>query len=225
MEAASPPAERKSRSVRSEPRFSREKAEVRRAMLIEAATRCLSRGGIGAFTVDRICREAGVSRGLVNHYFDGLDELLVEVYRSSLRANLDVQIAEARQRRADEAGWDPAESLLALVKSSFSPDYFRQDNVLVWLSLWGEVAVNPRLQAAHRDVYLAYRSELAAAIAGVAAQRGIRVDAQALARNFIALVDGLWLECCLDTSILTPDAAEPACLDMLEGQIGPLRPE
>jgi hypothetical protein len=54
-------------------------------------------------------------------------------------------------------------------------------------------------------------------------QRDKQVDAPALARNFIALVDGLWLEWCLDESVVTPQAAEAAGFEMLEAQVGPLR--
>ncbi len=211
------------RGGRKSPRFSREQADVRRAMLIDAAARCLSRGGIGAFTVDNICREAGVSRGLINHHFDGLDTLLVEVYKSSLYATVNAHIEEARKRRATTADWSPSEALVALVQSNFSPQYFSRANLLIWLSLWGEIAVNPRLQAAHRELYDAYRAELAEDIAAVARARARNVDAPALARNFIALVDGLWLEWCLDASVVTPGDAETAGFEMLEAQIGPLR--
>ena len=205
------------------PRFSREQPEMRRSMLIEAATRCLSQGGIGAFTVDRICREAGVSRGLISHYFDGLDGLLVEVYRTSLYASVTAHIEEAKQRRAEKADWPPQEALAALVQSNFAPAYFSRANLLIWLSLWGEIAVNPRLKAAHRELYDAYRAELAEGIEAVAAASGKRVDAPALARSFIALVDGLWLEWCLDETVVTPEAAEAAAFEMLEAQVGPLR--
>ena len=112
---------------------------------------------------------------------------------------------------------------MALVRSNFSPDYFSRANLLVWLSLWGEIAVNPTLQAAHRELYNAYRAELAEDIAAVAAARGRNVDAPALARNFIALVDGLWLEWCLDATVVTPEDAEAAGFEMLEAQVGPLR--
>jgi TetR/AcrR family transcriptional repressor of bet genes len=205
------------------PRFTRENAEVRRTLLIEAATRCLARGGINAFTVDSICREAGVSRGLINHYFEGRDGLLVEVYRSSLYASVNAQIEEARRRRAENAGWPPEASLMALVASNFSPGYFSRDNLLIWLSLWGEIAVNDRLRAAHKELYAAYRAELVEEISAVAAARGATVDAASLARNFIALVDGLWLEWCLDPTIVSHEAAEDAGFGLLEAQVGPLR--
>lgn len=219
-----PATEKRKRGAKKPaPRFSREQADVRRAMLIEAAARCLSRGGIGAFTINSICREAGVSRGLINHHFDSLDALLVEVYKSSLYASVNAHIAEARQRRAMNAGWPPQQALVALVRSNFSPVYFSRANLLLWLSLWGEIAVNPRLQAAHSELYNAYRAELAEDIAAVARSRGKNVDAPALARNFIALVDGLWLEWCLDKTVVTPEDAEAAGFEMLEAQVGPLR--
>jgi TetR/AcrR family transcriptional repressor of bet genes len=223
MDSGNPPAKPKRGAKKSPPRFSREQAEVRRAMLIEAATRCLSQGGIGAFTVDRICKEANVSRGLINHYFDGRDGLLVEVYKYSLYASVNAHITEARQRRALNTSWPPEEALVALVKSNFSPVYFSRANLLIWLSLWGEIAVNPRLQVAHSELYNAYRAELAEDIAAVARARGRLVDAPSLARNFIALVDGLWLEWCLDTTVVTPESAEAAGFEILEQQVGSLR--
>lgn len=192
-------------------------------MLVEAAARCLSQGGIGAFTVDSICREAGVSRGLINHHFDGLDGLLVEVYKSSLYASVTAHMAEAKRRRAENADWPPEAALAALIQSNFSPQYFSRANLLIWLSLWGEIAINARLKAAHRELYDAYRAELAEDIAAVADARGKSVDAPALARNFIALVDGLWLEWCLDETVVTPEAAEAAGFEMIEAQVGVLR--
>ncbi len=216
-------AQRKRDAKKAPPRFSREQADVRRSMLIEAATRCLSIGGIGAFTVDRICKEAGVSRGLINHHFEGRDGLLIEVYKSSLYASVNAHIVEARQRRVTNADWAPEEALVALVRSNFSPVYFSRANLLIWLSLWGEIAVNPRLQAAHSELYNAYRAELAEDIAAVARSRGRDVDAPALARNFIALVDGLWLEWCLDATVVTPEGAEAAGFEILESRVGPLR--
>ncbi|CDX51419.1 conserved hypothetical protein [Mesorhizobium plurifarium] len=223
MTQAQPEAAKRKRGAKTAPRFSREQADVRRSMLIEAATRCLSVGGIGAFTIDRICKEAGVSRGLINHHFESLDGLLVEVYKSSLYASVNNQIDEAKRRRAEASGWPPEAALAALVRSNFAPEYFSRENLLIWLSLWGEIAVNPRLKAAHRELYDAYRAELAEDIAAVAVERRRQVDAPALARNFIALVDGLWLEWCLDESVVTPQAAEAAGFEMLEAQVGPLR--
>jgi AcrR family transcriptional regulator len=190
-------------------------------MLIEAATRCLSRGGIAAFTVDQICKEAKVSRGLINHYFPNKDDLLVEIYKTSLYRSVNSQIAEAEKSKVN--GHEPEHLLTSIVEANFVPDYFSKDNLLVWLSLWGEIATNARLRAAHRKLYDSYRKALAQAIGAVAASRGRDTDAWGLARSFIALVDGLWLEWCLDSRAVSAPAARESCYDLLEAQLGPLR--
>ena len=63
--------------------------------MIEAAERCLAAHGIQGFTIDRICREANVSRGLISHYFAGKDELLAAVYRSALYGAIMGQVTVA----------------------------------------------------------------------------------------------------------------------------------
>jgi TetR/AcrR family transcriptional repressor of bet genes len=209
--------------ARPKPRYSRERPEARRQMLIEAATRCLSRGGIAAFTVDQICKEAKVSRGLINHYFPNKDDLLIEIYKTSLYRSVNAHIAEAERRRSESNGKGPEYLLTEIVEANFVPDYFSKDNLLVWLSLWGEIATNAKLRAAHRELYDAYRETLAQAIETVASARRREVDALGLARSFIALVDGLWLEWCLDSHAVTAPAARDSCYDLLEAQLGALR--
>jgi len=48
-----------------------------RQELVEAAVRVVSRGGLRSMTYRSVATEAGVSHGLVRHYFGNLDELLV----------------------------------------------------------------------------------------------------------------------------------------------------
>jgi TetR/AcrR family transcriptional regulator, transcriptional repressor of bet genes len=196
-----------------EKRFSRENPETRRRLLIEAAERCLAAHGIQGFTIDRICHEAGVSRGLISHYFAGKDALLAAVYRSSLYGAIIERMAKAA------AVATPSARLKAMIDAAFLPDTFKRANLLVWLALWGAAATNPTLQKVHRSLYRQYRASLAEEIAAVAAERSVAVDAAALARNIIALIDGLWLEWCLDPQALNPADARRACLSLLEGKL------
>jgi len=199
-----------------EKRFSRESPEIRRQQLIEAAERCLAAHGIQGFTIDRICREANVSRGLISHYFAGKDELLVAVYRSALYGAIMSRLTAAA------AGATPLLRLRAVIDSAFQPETFQRSNLRVWLALWGEIATNPKLQTVHRSLYRNYRARLAEAIAGVAAERRLAVDAPSLARNVIAMIDGLWLEWCLDPEALALDDVRRACLGLVEAKLGSL---
>lgn len=202
------------------PRYRREQPEIRREMLIEAAMRSLSRDGIQGLTIDRICREAGVSRGLINHYFDGKDGLLIELYRDSLYASVRRRITRVFETATEDS--DPATHLLAIVNATFAPEFFTRRSLQVWLALWGEIARNAELRTVHRDLYGGYRRQIADAVSRIAEARGADVDAEQLALSFVALVDGLWLEWCLDETAVDPPAARAATMAMLEAHLGPL---
>ena len=194
------------------PRFRRYSSETRAAMLVDAGLACLARGGILDFTIDSICREAGVSRGLITHHFGSKDGLLAAVY-ATMYDRLLTAIAPAD---------GPVPSLVRLVEASFAPEVFNRASLKIWLALWGEIANNAALQAVHRRRYSDFRAGVAGAIATEAARRNRPVDADALAVMFIALSDGVWLEQAIDPSMLSPDAAREACFGLLEAYLGPL---
>ena len=191
------------------PRYRRYSSAERRLMLTLAGLECLKRGGIREFTIDNICAVAGASRGLVTHHFGSKDGLLAAVYATMYDRTL--------------AGLEPVGAgLRAVVRALVSREMLGREGLNAWLALWGEVANNERLRAEHRRHYATYRATLAAAIAAEAAARGCQVDAGLLAVTLISLIDGLWLERCLDPDAMSEGAAEAACLALLEGFLGPL---
>ena len=212
--SAQPPA---GSSRKRTPRYVREKPEVRRRLLIEAAIRCLGAGGLSAFTIDRICREAKVSRGLINHYFGSKDTLLVRVYET-----MTAHLAESAQGLPTGTSGSPLDRLKAQIETSFGPTAFDRSQLRAWLALWGELPSNRALQALHRKRYGTYHAGLAEAIAAVADSRGCAVDAEGLALKLIALIDGLWLEWCLDPEVLSAGEAKAACYGLLEAELGPI---
>ena len=99
---------------------------------------------------------------------------------------------------------------------------FSKSSLRAWLALWGEVATNPRLKASHRKSYDAYRKAIGDALNEIAASRKIKADGEALAMTVIALIDGLWIEWCLDSSVVNRDSARAAVFDVLEARLGKL---
>ena len=180
------------------PKFRRYSSEQRRQMLIEAGLACLSRGGMLEFTIDKICAEADVSRGLITHHFKSKEGLLTAVYATMYERMVTLVV--------------PSDVRL--------PDI--RESVNVWLALWGEIANNAELMREHRRQYGAFRRSISAAIRRVAKARDRDVNPEQLATMFISLVDGLWLEQCVDPGQMSGKAARDSCFRMLEAFLGPL---
>jgi AcrR family transcriptional regulator len=181
-------------------------------MLIEAGLACLARGGITAFTIDNICAEAGVSRGLVTHHFKSKDGLLVAIYAAIYDRSLAVFTPASGQLPAIED----------IIEAEFHPDRFTREHMTLWLALWGEIATTPALAAAHHSYYAKFRDGIAAALGRSADARDRNIDAPELAVLLIALIDGLWLEGCIAPDLMSSERARKGCFRMLEPFLGPL---
>jgi TetR/AcrR family transcriptional regulator, transcriptional repressor of bet genes len=201
------------------PRFKREAPEKRRADLVQAAIRCLAEGGMAAFKMERIAAEAGVSLGLLPHYFKSKTELLTEVYRAALYDEVNRKIADLEDK---DAVGPAAERLCRVVDAIIDPDYLKPANLTVWLALWGEIVVNPALRLAHRTLYRSYLRSLAALIGEVAEQRQCRVNGTEIARSLQALIDGLFLERALDRQAVSHADFHRASYEFLELHLGKL---
>src|ERR1700752_4805256 len=156
------------------PRFKREAPEKRRADLVQAAIRCLSEGGMSAFKLERIAAEAGVSLGLMSHYFTNKTELLTEVYRAALYEDVHRKLTELGNGAATGS---PADRLCRILDAIIDPEYLKPANLTVWVALWGEIVVNPDLRRAHRALYRSYLQSLADLIGSVAQERRRTVNA------------------------------------------------
>ena len=179
--------------------FTREEADSRRQDLIDAcAKRLAQEGGAGA-TVRAICAEAGVSPGLLRHYFDGIDDLVAATYRA-----VGERVAAALDAAVAEAGPGPRARLSAYVVASFQPPIADPALLATWIAFWSLVKVDPRIAALHGDIYGGYRVGIEALLA----ENGVPADERRLkAVAITALVDGLWLELCLAPQAFTPDEA------------------
>lgn len=192
------------------PKYNRLTSAGRSAALIEAALACLARGGILEFTIDSVCKEAGVSRGLISHHFKSKDGLLVAVYRSMYeRLHSALQTTNPRKPR-----------LLAILDAVFAPEFFSRQELNIWLALWGEIVNNPALRREHRRQYTRYRRSIEAALAELLLDRGTTMPVKPLAQMLIALIDGLGLEHCIEPSLLSPRSAKQICLFTLEQVLG-----
>lgn len=197
------------------PQFSRELAEVRRTALIEAALESLAARGLGAVSVRDVAARAGVSPGLLRHHFGGFANLLAEAYRhmvARVEASIDQTVAEA--------GDDPAARMRAFLEASFGPAIVDRDLLSAWLGFWGLVRSDPAAAAVHAETFGAYRGRIERLLSDLAASRGTEIDARLGAIALSAMLDGMWLELCLDPATFTPSEAVEIAAVWVDGYLG-----
>lgn len=190
--------------------FTRAEPDARRLSLIVACARVLAREGAAGTSVRAIAVEAGVSPGLVGHYFAGIDALVAATY-----AHVEAQVSAAIDAALDCAGDDPRARLDAFVTASFRPPVASGELLATWLAFWSLVRTRPAIARQHDQQYAAFRARLEALLAacGTPAARFRRA-----AIALTALIDGLWLELCLSPQTFAPGEAETiarAALDEL----------
>ncbi|KUR74343.1 TetR family transcriptional regulator C-terminal domain-containing protein [Novosphingobium sp. FSW06-99] len=177
----------------------RAEPDVRRQSLIAACARVLAREGAAGTSVRVIAREAGVSPGLITHYFTGIEALIAATY-----ADVDQTVRAAMEVAVAAAGTDPRARLDAFVTASFAPPIADRALLATWIAFWSLVSARADIARQHDDQYAAYRARLTEMLdaCGVAPDR-LRLASITLA----AVVDGLWLELCLSPGCFSAQEA------------------
>lgn len=192
----------------TQPAFRRSEPDARRLSLIEACARVLAREGIAGASVRTIAVEAGVSAGLVGHYFPGVDALIAATY-----AHTGARVDAALEAAVAAAGEDPRDRLEAYVTASFAAPIADPELLATWIAFWSLVRARPEITALHDEQYGGFRAQLE----GLLADCGLptaRLRRTAIA--ITALVDGLWLELCLSPRELAADEAAAIARDALD---------
>lgn len=192
-----------------QPAFTRADPDERRQSLIEACGRVLAERGAAGVSVRAICAEAGVSPGLLRHYFGGVSEAIAETCRWT-----GLQIAEALARAVEQAGADPCARLLAYLAANFRPPIATRELLASYVALWSFSRSDPLVAAARAEVYLGFRTDLEALLV---AWRPDVPDPRLAVVALTALIDGLWLELSLGEAPFTAEEAEGLVRKWLDG--------
>jgi len=198
-----------------QPRFHRQLPQQRRAALIAATIECLKRYGHEGLSIRTISAQAGVSVGLINHHFPNKDELIAAAFRHFNRELVDgLKVAAGRAT-------SPAARLRAFLEASFSLPNLDADVLAVWVVFWGLYRHSRPIQRAQRETYTDYVRlvrGLLADLLGKAGEGGSTrtrgrggVNLRLAAIGLTALLDGLWLEWCLQPGKFRPREAVALC--------------
>jgi TetR/AcrR family transcriptional regulator, transcriptional repressor of bet genes len=179
--------------------------QIRRSELIEAAHRVFLREGLQGLTTARICKEAGMSPGILSYYFKGKDEVLYAMVRFNNRLLMEDVIA--RMRRA-ETSWQRLE---AIVEGNFPAAAFIRTVAIAWLSVCAATNMNANYERLQRLFHRRLESNLASAFAGMLDGKRLREASLSIA----GLIDGLWLRKAVGDDIGRDEAIEVVRRNMI----------
>ena len=194
--------------------FHRAPEGERRQELIRATLDTIAALGLRAATVRAIAIRAGVTAGLVRHYFASKDQMVAEAYRFMLTT--------FAAKAADIAG-DPRTRLRKFITLNLTAPVADSHSLSLWASFISQVRVDPELAAIHRDGYLGFRNDLQGLIRDFLEAQGRPAGEADCRRHAIAIngmIDGLWLEGCLAGELFEEAELVAIALSSIEALLG-----
>lgn len=194
------------------PKTRRIEPDERRELLVAATLRCLARDGHAGISVRRIATEAGVSVGLLNHHFGSIDALIADTYQT-----LASELTSALLQEVQQAG-TPAEKMDTFLVGSFSPRVMDPKLLGVWVVFWSLIRHSEHISQTHENTYRNYLELLRQLLDDLAASEGfVMHDARLAAIGLSAMLDGLWIEWCLNPDTFSPADGLHICRCWVKG--------
>ena len=178
---------------------------IRRKQLVEAAIAVIHEQGFASATVARIARRAGISAGMVHHYFHSKDDLLFATMRHLL-AELR---ADAVKRLSGAA--DPRQRINAIIEACFGEHQFDEQVFSAWLALYGNARQSDRL----RKIVSIYHRRLRSSLMHELRRLVCEADARRISEGIGAMIDGLWLRYALTGKPDNPETPRDLTRDYL----------
>jgi betaine-aldehyde dehydrogenase len=161
--------------------------DTRRRQLVEVTIDSLAELGYVGTTLAQIAIRAGVSTGLVAHYFGDKDGLLDATFRSLAR-RVGNQV-RARLRQVST----PRGRIQAVIDANLAPEEFEQRTGTAWLAFWGQVLHVESL----KRVQSVYQRRMLSNLRSSLKKLVPADEAQRLAAMIAAMIDGVWLRAAL----------------------------
>lgn len=163
---------------------------VRRQQLIDATIESVAELGLRATTINSISKKAGLSSGIISHYFGGKQGLIEATVRYLL-SNLKQSLLGGLK-----ANTTPEQRLMLIVEANFSRLQQQSDATKTWLSFWAQSMHDIELHRLQNVNSRRLCSNLACSFRQLMSVEDARVAAELSA----AMIDGLWLRAVLSKS-------------------------
>ncbi|MFR0674115.1 transcriptional regulator BetI [Enterobacterales bacterium AW_CKDN230030176-1A_HGKHYDSX7] len=172
---------------------------IRRQQLIDATLMAVDQVGMGDASIALIARLAGVSNGIISHYFRDKNGLIAATMRHIL-SMLNEGVAQRRRALTDDS---PRAHLKVIIEGNFDASQVNGPAMKTWLAFWASSMHQPTLHRLQRVNDHRLYSNLCCQF-----RRVLPLDqARVAARGLAALIDGLWLRGALSGDSFDTDQA------------------
>ncbi|WP_405119828.1 transcriptional regulator BetI [Pseudomonas leptonychotis] len=184
---------------------------IRRSQLIAATLEAVDQVGMGDASIAYIARLAGVSNGIISHYFRDKNGLLEATMRHLMQALSDA----VRERRTNLPPDQPREHLRAMIEGNFDDSQVNGPAMKTWLAFWATSMHQPSLRRLQRVNDHRLYSNLCGQFRLVLPP----LQARTAARGLAALIDGLWLRGALSGEGFDTEQAMQIAYEYLDLQL------
>ena len=181
----------------------------RRRSLIDATVDAIHERGYSDVTMAQIAKRAGVSGGLVHHYFGSKDQLLAATMRHLL-----TELGRAIRESLAKAG-TPRERISAIIAGNFAVDQFQPAVIAAWLAFY----VQSRTTESNSRLLRIYAARLASNLTYNLRFFLPKDEARRIAEGTASMIDGGWSRQALSDAQTDRQAAIAMVEDYVENQI------
>ena len=162
--------------------------DKRKQQLIDAALSSIAELGLQKTTIISISQRAGMSSGIISHYFGGKQGLV----EAALRHLLD-KLGRSFLEKIQQTDGSAKARILCIIEANFTEFQRSELAARTWLSFWARSMHEPGLKRLQQINNARLCSNLRFAFA----QCMTRQEAQDAARQTAAMIDGFWLRSAL----------------------------
>jgi TetR/AcrR family transcriptional repressor of bet genes len=183
---------------------------IRRSQLIHATLEAVDQVGMDA-SIALIARLAGVSNGIISHYFQDKNGLL----EATMRHLMSALSLAVRDRRLLLEDLSPRAQIRTIIEGNFDDSQVNGPAMKTWLAFWASSMHQPSLRRLQRindhrlysNICCEFRRVMPIA------------EARTAARGLAALIDGLWLRGALSGEAFDTQQALQIAFDYLDQQL------
>ena len=182
--------------------------------LVEATLDSLMADGIDGCSVRKISERAKVSTGLINYHYPTINHLVADAY-----SHLALRFLNRAIDASASDSENPRRQLQTFLNVIFADDVMQRRVLRAWVVFWGLIEATPEMQNAHKVSNQAFNFYLEGIFESFIGHKAA-LSPKMAASGLSAMIDGLWLEWCLQTDSFTRED----CIRICEHWVDSLQP-